>query len=370
MWLSNSKIESLIKIAGSTLLAGLMFSPFWMPAVGATQYSHKFATVKFETDNNSISPNEEIDVTFSLDSLVTPSFARSYDGCVVRPYTESDFIWNGIREDNGETANLRFAYSAVFQFIQNNEIISGPFFTSVAMLHNGDIVEGEQDGSDMMSAVQEIDSSTDDQADYAGHLERLGTQPVQITGRSARSYPIKFKVPGAGDVLVQYYFSVEQYQTGDNETEESKNQNNSDFCGGVTAFQELYSTGKQVFVLGNSVKLTQSIEKFFIPKTSSISLQALQLKANSSAGGPVRFTTRTPSICLVNNNLLIMRKTGKCKVEAVAIETQKFSKSPSVVKVVAIVPKGSKYEILCLKALSMKSIVGKSPKCPPGYKEL
>lgn len=338
-----------------------------MPYSQAVQIQHKYAVINFETDKTQITPNENLSVTFGLNSMATPSFKTiSEFGCPVRPHTVSDFSMSEYSEFN-ETENLRFSYGVVFEFLQKNKRISGPYFISVAMLHDGTMVEGKSNGSDLGQII-DIDSHSNGATDYVTQLERLGASPIQITGRNAKSFPINFNVPETGDILVQYYFDVSQYQTSDMSTQQKKEQNYA--CGGYTAFESIFSTGKQVIVLSNSSKQSQSITFFPMPKSTALNLQALQLQASSSSGNRITYNSLTPNICLVNESILILRKTGICKIEAIATESSQYAKSPSVVKTLSIVPKGSKYEIICLKGTSLKNVYGYNPKCPKGYREL
>ena len=339
---------------------------FWLDASTAAEISHKFSIVKILPSKTLLSPEEELSVTLGLDSITTPSFNTSYNRCIMRPKMDSDFIDEFGTYENFNTPNLRFALDFVIEFMQNNKTISGPHFMSLAMLHNGDIVEGKQDGSDMQ--IISIQDPLDETRSFSTLLERNGTISVKIRNRNAASYPINFIVPGTGDVIAQYYLIISQYQTSDMSTQAKKDQNYK--CGGYTNTQELFTTGKQVVVLSSAVKQPQSISSFYLPKTSAINLQALQLKAASNTGSPVQFLSLTPNVCLVNNQILILRNTGKCKVQASAAETSKFQGSANLVKEVLIVPKGVKYEAICVKGKTVKSVVGVNPKCPKGYAQI
>lgn len=348
------------------IISSILISTCWSINSNALQNSHKFATVSILPDKSSISPFEDINFTVGLDAIATPSFVTVYNRCIVRPYIDSDFVTEFGDYENDYTPNLRFSFDLVVEFLQNNQVISGPYFLSLAMLHNGTIVSGKQDGSDMQ--LYSVDSLFNNESIYSKQLDKIGTIPLLIKGRSAYSYPLKVSIPSTGDVYAQYFFAVSQLQTFDMSSESKKSQNYK--CGGITNSQDLYFSGRQVFVLSTSNKLTQFVSTFTIPKSAAINLQALQLKATANTGNPVQFNSLTPNVCLTNNEILIFRNTGKCRVEAIALESSKYSRSSSLVKEIQIVPKGAKYEILCKKGNNVKSVVSTRPKCPIGYIEV
>jgi len=367
--LSVKNSSKLLFSSKSALSSGLLLVLFCNVSLisnaQAVQVPHKFALVKIEPSKTLVTPDEELSVTLALESIATPSFNTSYNGCVMRPFLETDFISESGGYENDNTPGLRFEFDLVVEFMQNNQVISGPYFMSLAMLHNGNIVAGKQDGYDMQ--IWSVDNSSGGKAYYSNILEQKGTIPVIMGLRSSSSYPIKFKVPSTGDVYAQYYFVVSQYQTADMSSEAKRNQNYK--CGGYTTTQDLYFSGRQVSVISNSTKLSQSVINFNLPKTSAINLQALQLRANSNGGNAVEFKSLTPRVCLVNGQVLLFRNTGKCKVEAVATESSKYLRSAAVIKEVSVVPKGSKYEIICRKGNTFTSVIGAKPKCPSGSVE-
>jgi hypothetical protein len=126
----------------------------------------------------------------------------------------------------------------------------------------------------------------------------------------------------------------------------------------------------KVYEISFNISRSPQTINFDLAQSISLDKEIIGLKAVSSSGGEVNFSTITPSICKINVNMLELKKSGICKVTATQIGTELFE-SESVTKIINIENyKSSPMKtISCTKKnLTKKVIKGVNPKCPIGYK--
>jgi hypothetical protein len=113
---------------------------------------------------------------------------------------------------------------------------------------------------------------------------------------------------------------------------------------------------------------------FTPPSTENVSSRSIPLKATTSSGGVVLFSSSSPENCAISGSTLNLLKAGNCVITASQAGTSTIapvSANATIILTGTVAtpkPVVTKKTIVCVKGKTTKKVSGTNPKCPKGYK--